>query len=66
MEKFGAAGLILFAAFLLATGLVLRWDLIDWLIDAVGFLFIAAGLITGAVGLIRLFTGGRKGGAEAF
>jgi hypothetical protein len=65
MEKFGAAGLLLVAAFLLATGLILRMDLIDWLISAVGFLFIAAGLITGAIGLIRLFTGGRRGEAGA-
>ena len=42
---------------MLATGFVLRWDLIDWLIDAIGFLFIAGGAITGVVGLIKLMRG---------
>ena len=59
MEKFGAAGLIIFAAALFATGLVLRLDLIDWLIDAIGFVFLAAGVITGVVGVFRLVLGGR-------
>ena len=59
MEKFGAAGLIMFAAALFATGLVLRLDLIDWLIDAIGFMFLAAGAITGVVGVLRLVLGGR-------
>ena len=59
MEKFGAAGLIMVAAVLIAAGLVLRLDLIDWLIDAIGFTFLAAGVITGVVGLLKLVTGGR-------
>ena len=59
MEKFGAAGLIMVAAVLIATGLVLRLDLIDWLIDAIGFTFLAAGAITGVVGLLKLVMGGR-------
>ena len=59
MEKFGAAGLIIFAAALFATGLVLRLDLIDWLIDPIGFVFLAAGVITGVVGVFRLVLGGR-------
>ena len=59
MEKFGAAGLMLVAAALFATGLVLRMDLIDWLIDALGFMFLAAGAVTGVVGLLKLLTGGR-------
>jgi TM2 domain-containing membrane protein YozV len=63
MAKFGAAGLIMVAAVLFATGLVLRMDLIDWLIDAIGFMFLAAGVITGVVGLLKLVMGGR--GREA-
>ena len=57
MEKVGAGGLILVALAMLATGFVLRWDLIDWLIDAIGFLFIAGRAITGVVGLIKLMGG---------
>ena len=57
MEKVGAGGLILVAVVMLITGFVLRWDLIDWLIDAIGFLFIVGGAITGVVGLIKLMGG---------
>ena len=63
MEKIGSGGIILVAVILFATGMVLRWELVDWLIDAVGFLFIAGGLITGVVGLLKLLIGGR--GREA-
>ena len=63
MEKIGAGGLVLAAVLMLATGLVLRWDLVDWLIDAVGFLFIAGGVVTGVIGLLRLAMGAR--GREA-
>ena len=63
MGKTGAGGLILIAVAMIVTGLVLRWDLVDWLIDAVGFLFIAGGLITGVVGSLKLLIGRR--GREA-
>ena len=65
MEKFGAVGLFMVAAVLFATGLVLRMDLIDWLIDAIGFTFLAAGAITGVVGLLKLVMGGRGGHATS-
>ena len=57
MGKVGAGGLVLVAIVMLATGFVLRWGLIDWLIDAIGFLFIAGGATTGVVGLIKLIGG---------
>ena len=59
MEKIGAGGLILVAVVMLATGLVLRSDLVDWLMDAVGFVFIAGGLTIGVVGLLKLLMGRR-------
>ena len=65
MGKIGAGSLILVAVLMLATGLVLRWDLVDWLIDAVGFVFIAGGLITGVVGLVKLLTGRRASEATS-
>ena len=40
-------------------GLVLRWELIDWLIDAVGFMFIAGGVVVGVVGLISMLSSRR-------
>ena len=54
MSKLGGAGLIVIGVFLLAVGLVLRWDLIDWLIDAVGFLFLLVGAGVGIAGIVKL------------
>lgn len=66
MDRMGAGGLILVAVAMIVLGAVMRWDLVDWLIDAVGFLFIAGGFVTGIVGLIRLFAGGSKHEATSF
>ena len=66
MEKYGAGGLILVAVVMLAIGVVLRWDLIDWMIDIVGFLFIVGGLVTGVVGILKLFLGGGRREATTY
>jgi hypothetical protein len=49
----------------LVVGLFLRWDLIDWLINAMGFMFIAAGLALGAFGIFSRVTG-RKSEPSAY
>ena len=54
MSKLSGAGLIVVGVFLLAVGLVLRWDLIDWLIDAVGFLFLLGGAGVSIAGIVKL------------
>ena len=53
MSKLNGTGLIAAGGLLLVIGLVLRWELIDWsrespaaLIDAVGFMFIAGGVVS--------------------
>jgi hypothetical protein len=56
MDRVNGASLIMVGALLLVMGLVLRWELVDWLIDAVGFLFLLAGAGFGIVGVIRLMT----------
>ena len=63
MSKFGGGGLIVAAVVLVLIGLFLRWDLIDWLIDAVGFLFIIAGAGVGIAGLIKVFSGKKTASA---
>jgi hypothetical protein len=57
MNKLGGGGLIVFGIALFAMGLVLRMDLIDWLISAVGALFLLAGAGVGIAGIIKLLTG---------
>ena len=43
---------------ILILGIVLRLDLIKWLIDATGLVLIIIGAIIGIIGLIQMFTGG--------
>ena len=59
MRKLNGTGLIAAGGLLLVIGLVLRWELIDWLIDAVGFMFIAGGVVVGVVGLISMLSSRR-------
>ena len=58
MKKVRGAGFFVVGAVLIILGVILRWDLIDWLIDATGFLLIVMGAIAGIIGLIQLFSGG--------
>ena len=60
MNKVGGSGLIVVAILLVLLGLVLRLGIIDWLIDATGFLLILIGVIMGIVGLVQLFSSGNK------
>ena len=64
MRKAGGGGLILVGIVLVILGAVLRWDLIDWLIDATGFVLIVVGIVIGIVGLIQMLTGGRGRSAD--
>jgi hypothetical protein len=65
MNKLGGSGIFVTAIALVVFGLFLRWELIDWLIDAMGFLFIAAGLALVAFGIFNWATS-RKGGSSAY
>jgi xanthine/uracil permease len=66
MNRVQGSGLIMAGAVLLVIGIILRWDLIDWLIDATGFVLIVIGAILGVVGLIKLFTSGNKKSYDEF
>jgi hypothetical protein len=57
MNKIGGGGLMVAAVALLVAGLFLRWDLIDWLIDTVGLLFIIGGAGVGIAALIKILSG---------
>ena len=60
MRRLEGSSLILLAILLVIFGVFLRWDLVDWIIDAAGFLLIVLGIILGVVGLIQVLTGGGK------
>ena len=60
MSNLGGGGLIIAGVVLAFLGLVLRWNLIDWLIDFTGLLLIIIGIVLGVFGLIQVFSS-RKG-----
>ena len=60
MRKAGSGGLILAAIVLVFMGLLIRSDILTWLLDLIGFIFIAGGVIVGIIGLIGMFTGGKS------
>ena len=57
MRRVGGSGLFFAGIILLILGIVLRWDLIKWLIDATGLVLIIVGVILGIIGLIQMFSG---------
>ena len=64
MRRLEGSGLLMAGVLLLIVGIVLRWDLIDWLIDASGLILIVIGVILGIIGLIQTFSGGGQKSSE--
>ena len=64
MNRFGGGGLILLAIILVVVGIMVQSDIVEWLLNVIGTIFIVAGVIAGVVGLIGLFTGGKKQSSE--
>ena len=49
----GRNSLILTAVALIAAGLLLRWDLVDWIIDLVGAMLLLGGVATGVLAIVK-------------
>ena len=64
MRKLEGGGLLMAGILLIIVGIVLRWDLIDWLINATGLILIIIGVILGIIGLIQSFSGGGRRSSE--
>ena len=64
MRKAGGGGILLVGIVVFILGLVLRWDLIDWLIDATGLVLIVIGVVIGIVGLFQMLTSGKGRSAD--
>ena len=60
MNKLREGSTVVTAIVLVLIGLVLQWDLVDWLIDAVGVMFVLAGIVVGVVWLVRLLSGKKE------
>ena len=64
MGKAGGFGLLMAAVVLVILGAVLRWDLIDWLIDTTGLILILIGIVLGIIGLAQMMS--NKGTSSDF
>jgi len=57
MNKVGGGGLLLAGLFLVFMGILIRSNLIEWLLDILGLVVIIGGAILGIIGLIKMFSG---------
>ena len=66
MRRAQGGGFLMVGAMFVVAGVLLRWDLVDWIIDTAGLLLIVVGAVVGIVGLIKLFSGGGGGGGGGY
>ena len=66
MNRVQGGGFLMVGAMFVVAGVLLRWDLVDWIIDTAGLLLIVVGAVVGIVGLIKLFSGGGGGGGGSY
>ena len=56
--------IIIVGGLLIILGIVLRWDLIDWLIDFAGLILIIVGIVAVVIGILTAIRGGGKGRSD--
>ena len=61
MNKLSGGGLLIAALALVFVGWLIQSDLLSWLLDLVGWVLIFGGIIVGVIGVVTMFTGGRRG-----
>ena len=54
MDRIGMLGIGVILAIL---GIILRWNLIDFLVDVAGLILLVVGVVLIVLGLIKMFTG---------
>ena len=54
MDRIGMLGV---GVILVILGIILRWNLVDWLIDLSGLILLVVGVVLIVLGLIKMFTG---------
>ena len=58
MGKASGGAFILAGIFLVFLGILIRSNILESLLDILGFVVIVGGVIVGVIGLIRMFSGG--------
>ncbi|MCY4529783.1 MAG: hypothetical protein OXD46_12220 [Chloroflexi bacterium] len=54
MERIGMLGI---GVILVILGIILRWNLIDFLVDLTGLILLVVGVVLIVLGLIKMFSG---------
>ena len=57
MERIGMLGI---GVILVILGIVLRWNLIDFLVDLTGLILLIVGIVLIVLGLIKMFSGNSR------
>lgn len=60
MSKLSGGGLLLAGVVLIIVGFFVQSGILEWLLDVIGFVVVALGVMLGIVGLVQMFSGGRK------
>jgi hypothetical protein len=58
MNKVGGGGLVLAGLLLVVFGFLIGSTIVERVLDIIGFVIIAGGVIVGVIGLIKMFSGG--------
>ena len=66
MGKIGGGGLLVAGIFLIFLGLMIRSDILEWLLDVFGLVVIVGGAVVGIIGLIQMFTGGGRSSSSDY
>ncbi len=64
MSKFGGGGLLALGLILAVTGVLIQSDMLQWLLDVMGSIFVISGVIVGIFGFVKIAFGGRSPSAE--
>ncbi len=64
MGKLGGGGLLVLGLLLAVTGVLIQSDMLQWLLDVMGSIFVIAGVIVGVFGVVKIAFGGRSPSAE--
>ena len=65
MKKVGGGGLVVAGLFMIFLGWVIQSNILEWLLNILGFVVIVGGVIAGVVGLIMMLSG-RKSPSSDF
>lgn len=57
MGKFGGAGLLVIGISVAIVGWLIQSDIIEWLLNVVGWVIIIGGIIAAVAGLVKMFSG---------